>query len=106
MQSAYMLSRWNSVCPMHSSVKIVYVEWEKMWSHVNFVTIFGDSYQIKLCGISNNFNQFTYLKSVSWVNSDVIKTAAIALLIRIYVYWSMLARQSFFIGFSARALDC
>ena len=32
---------------------IVYVEWE---SRVNFVTIFDDLYQNKLCGICNNLN--------------------------------------------------
>ena len=36
----------------------VYVKWE---SRVNFVTIFGDLYQNKLWGMSNNLNQFTYL---------------------------------------------
>ena len=36
----------------------------QIWSRVNFVTIFGDLYQIKLWGICNNFNQFTYLSSI------------------------------------------
>ena len=42
--------------------------------------------QIKLCGISDNIKQFTHLRSAYGVNSDVIKMAAIALLIRIYMY--------------------
>ena len=42
-------------------------------------------YQIKLCGISNN-NQFTHRRSAPVVNTDVIKMATIALLIRIYTY--------------------
>ena len=52
---------------------------------VNFVTIFGDKYQIKLYGTSNYFNQFTHLRFVSGVNRDVTKLAAIAPLISIYV---------------------
>ena len=60
---------------------IVYVEWE---SRVNFVTIFGDLYQNKLWGISNNLNQFTYLSSASGPNDDVIKMAAYVLLMKIY----------------------
>ena len=51
---------------------IFYVEWE---SCVNFVTIFGDLYQTKLWGISNNLNQFTHLSSASGPNDDVIKMA-------------------------------
>ena len=58
----------------------------KNWSSVNFVTILGYIYQIKLCGISNNFNQFAHLRSASRVNSEVIKMATVALLIRIYEY--------------------
>ena len=47
---------------------IVYVEWNQNWSRVNYWTIFGDQYQIKLCGIiSNNLNQFTYLGFASGV---------------------------------------
>ena len=50
----------------------------KKWSRVNFVTIFGDLYKIKLWGISNNFNQFAHLSSASGPSNDVIKMAAIA----------------------------
>ena len=50
----------------------------KKWSRVNFVTIFGDLYKIKLWGICNNFNQFAHLSSASGPSNDVIKMAAIA----------------------------
>ena len=60
---------------------IVYVKWE---SRVNFVTIFGDLYQNKLWGICNNLNQFTHLSSASGPNDDVIKMAALELLMHIY----------------------
>ena len=56
---------------------IVYVEWAKKWSCVNFVTIFGDLYNIKLWGIWNNFNQFAHMSSASGPSNDVIKMAAI-----------------------------
>ena len=49
-------------------VALVYVEWAKKWSRVNFVTIFGDLYKIKLWGICNNFNQFAHLSSASGPN--------------------------------------
>ena len=49
------------------------------------MTIFGDLYQNKLLD-SNNFIQFTHLRSASGINSDIIKIAAITLLIRIYLY--------------------
>ena len=52
---------------------IVFVEWE---SRVNCVTIFGDLYQNKLCGICNNLNLFIHLSSASRPNDDVIKMAA------------------------------
>ena len=57
---------------------IVYVEWAKKWSRVNFVTIFGDLYKIKRWGIYNDFNQFAHLSSASGPSNDVIKMAAIA----------------------------
>ena len=50
----------------------------KQWSRVNFMTIFGDLYKIKLWGICNNFNQFAHLSSASGPSNDVIKMAAIA----------------------------
>ena len=50
----------------------------KKWSRVNFVTIFGDLYKIKLFGICNIFNQFAHLSSASGPSNDVIKMAAIA----------------------------
>ena len=49
----------------------------KNWSRVNFVTIFGDLYQIKLWGIGNNFNQFAHLSFASGPSNDVIKMAVI-----------------------------
>ena len=58
--------------------EIVYVEWAKKWSRVNFVTIFGDLYKIKHWGICNNFNQFADLGSASGPTNDVIKMTAIA----------------------------
>ena len=61
--------------------KIVYVEWA---SRVNFVTIFGDLYQNKLWVICNNLNQFAHLSSASGPSSDVIKMAAIVLLMYTY----------------------
>ena len=56
---------------------VVYVEWA---SRVNFVTIFGDLYQNKLWVICNNLNQFAHLSSASGPSNDVIKMAAIVLL--------------------------
>ena len=50
----------------------------KKWSCVNFVTIFGDLYKIKLWGICNNFNQFAHLSLASGPSNDVIKMVAIA----------------------------
>ena len=64
---------------------VAYVEKDKNWPRVNFVTIFGELFQIKLGGISNDFIQFTHLRSASGVNSDVIKMAVTALLIRIFL---------------------
>ena len=61
-----------------SEYSLCHVKWAKKWSRVNFVTIFGDLYQIKFLGICNNFNQFTYLSSASGTSNDVIKMAAIA----------------------------
>ena len=60
---------------------IVYVEWA---SRVNFVTIFGDLYQNKLWVICNNLKQFAHLSSASGPSNDVIKMAAIVLLIYTY----------------------
>ena len=60
---------------------LVYVEWA---SRVKFVTIFGDLYQIKLWVICNNLNQFAHLSSASGPSNDVIKMAAILLLMYIY----------------------
>ena len=57
---------------------VVYVEWA---SRVNFVTIFGDLYQNRLWVICNNLNQFAHLSSASGPRNDVIKMAAIVLLI-------------------------
>ena len=50
-------------------------------------TISGELYQIKLLGISNDFIQFTHLRFASGVNSDVIKMAVTALLIRIFIVY-------------------
>ena len=58
-------------------VKLVYVD---RASRVNFVTIFGDLYQNKLWVICNNLNQFAHLSSASGPSNDVIKMAAIVLL--------------------------
>ena len=66
---------------------VAYVEKDKIWPRVNFVTIFSELYQIKLWGISNDFIQFTHLRSPSGVNSDVIKMAVTALLIRIFIVY-------------------
>ena len=63
------------------SFTLVYVEWA---SRVKFVTIFGDLYQIKLWVICNNLNQFAHLSSASGPSNDVIKMAAIVLLMYIY----------------------
>ena len=60
---------------------LVYVEWA---SRVNFVTIFGDLDQNKLWVICNNLNQFAHLSSVSGPSNDVIKIAAIVLLMYTY----------------------
>ena len=60
---------------------LVYVEWA---SRVNFVTIFGDLYQNKLWVICNNLNQFAHLSSASGPRNDVIKMAAIVLLLYTY----------------------
>ena len=63
------------------SFHIVYVEWA---SRVKFVTIFGDLYQNKLWVIYNNLNQFAHLSSASGPSNDVIKMAAIVLLMYTY----------------------
>ena len=60
---------------------IVYVEWA---SRVNFMTIFGDLYQNKLWVICNNLNQFAHLSSASGPSNDVIKMAALVLLMYTY----------------------
>ena len=67
---------------------IVYVEWA---SRVNFVTIFGDLYQNKLWVICNNLNQFAHLSSASGPSNDVIKMAAIVLLM--YTYYTSYLKQ-------------
>ena len=64
-----------------------YVKKNTIWPRENFVTIFGELYQIKLGGISNDFIQSTYLIYASVVNSDVMKRAVIALLIRIFIVY-------------------
>ena len=51
---------------------------QKNWSRVNFVTIFGDLYKIKLWDIGNNFNKFTHLSFASGPRYDVLKMAVIA----------------------------
>ena len=63
---------------------VAYVEKDTIWTGVYFMTVFGELYQIKLLGISNDSIQFTNLRSASGVNSDVIKMAVTALLIQIY----------------------
>ena len=60
---------------------IVNVAWE---SRVNFVTISVDLYQNKLWVICNNLNQFAHLSSASGPSNDVIKMAAIVLLMYTY----------------------
>ena len=66
---------------------VAYVEKNTIWPRVTFVTIFGEIYQIKLRGISNDFIQFKHLRCASGVNSDVIKRAVTALLIRIFIVY-------------------
>ena len=68
-------------CYLRVSPSIVYVEWA---SRVNLVTIFGDLYQNKLWVICNNLNQFAHLSSASDLSNDVIKMAAIVLLMYTY----------------------
>ena len=65
---------------------LVYVELDNKLVPCKFRDDFGDLYQNEFCEISNNLNQFTYLRSASGVNIDVIKMVAIALLIRICIY--------------------
>ena len=67
---------------------LVYVEWA---SRVNFVTIFGDLYQNKLWVMCNNLNQFAHLSSASGPSKDVIKMAAIELLM--YTYKTSFLKQ-------------
>ena len=66
---------------------VAYVEKDKIWPLENFVMIFGELYRIKLRGISNDFIQFTHLRSASGVNSDVITMAVTALMIRIFIVY-------------------
>ena len=61
---------------------LVYAEWA---SRVNFVTIFGDLYQNKVWVICNNLNQFAHLSSASGPSNDVIKMAAIVLLMYTHI---------------------
>ena len=62
-------------------LNLVYVEWA---SRVNFVTIFGDLYQNLLWDICNNLNQLAHLSSASGPSNDVIKMAAIVLIMYTY----------------------
>ena len=48
------------------------------------MTIFGDLYQNELWVICNNLNQFAHLSSASGPSNDVIKMAAILLLMYTY----------------------
>ena len=75
--------------------QIVYVEWA---SRVKFVTIFCDLNQNKLWVICNNLNQFAHLSSASGPSNDVIKMAAIVLLIYTYKtsYLKQKLRENFF----------
>ena len=66
---------------------VAYFEKDKIWPRGNFVTIFGELYQIKLWGISNDFITFTHLSFASWVNSDVIKMAVTVLFVRIFIVY-------------------
>ena len=75
----------NSKCYLK---QVVYVEWA---SRINFVTIFGDLYQKKLWVICNNLNQFAHLSSESGPSNDVIKMAAIVLLM--YTYKTSFLKQ-------------
>ena len=61
--------------------RIVYIEWA---SRVNFVTSFGDVYKNKLWVMCNNLDQFAHLSSASVPSNDVIKMAAIVLLMYTY----------------------
>ena len=73
------------ICKMKSvHIEVVYVEWA---SGVNCVTIFGDLYQNKLWVICNNLNQFAHLSSASGPSNDVIKMAAIVLLMYTESIW-------------------
>ena len=73
--------RASNYRPVSLTSLLVYVEWA---SRVNFVTIFGDLYQNKLWVICNNLNQFAHLSSASGPSNDVIKMAAIVLLMYTY----------------------
>ena len=66
---------------------VAYVEKDKIWPRVNFVTMFGELYQIKFLGISNDLIQFTHLRSASGVKRDVIKMAVTALFMRIFIVY-------------------
>ena len=54
---------------------LVYVEWAKRMVPCKLRDVFGYLYQIKLCDICSNFNQFTYLSSASGPSNDVRKMA-------------------------------
>ena len=73
--------KFRGLCLCLCFLGIVYVEWA---SRVNFVTIFGDLYQNRLWVICNNSNQFANLSSASGPSNDVIKMAAIVLLMFTY----------------------
>ena len=62
--------RLNSLCQMGIPCK--------------FCDVFGDLYQNKLWVICNNLNQFAHLSSASGPSNDVIKMAAIELLMYTY----------------------
>ena len=72
---------WCRIVSHQHILMVVYVEWA---SRVNFVTIFGDLYKNKLLVICNNLNQFAHLSSASGLSNDVIKMAAIVLLMYTY----------------------
>ena len=64
------------------------------------MTIFGDLYQNKLWVICNNLNQFAHLSSASGPSNDVIKMAAIALLMYTYKtsYLKQFLRENLLLG--------
>ena len=81
LSSDYACAYWQTHQSLRCWRELVYVEWA---SRVKFVTIFGDLYQNKLWVIYNNLNQFAHLSSASGPSNDVIKMAAIVLLMYTY----------------------